>query len=45
MAIINPSELVGRSFLFDTNEDGEKFRAKIVQVIKTHSNNLDIVST
>ena len=39
MAIINPSDLVGRSFLLDTNENGEKFRAKIVQAILTHGRN------
>ena len=41
MAIINPSDLVGRSFLLDTNENGEKFRAKIVQAILTHGRNLE----
>ena len=41
MAIINPSDLVGRSFLLDTNENGEKFRAKVVQAILTHGRNLE----
>ena len=41
MAIINPSDLVGRSFLLNGNENGEKFRAKIIEAIKTHDNKLE----
>mgnify|MGYP001214289828 CR=1 FL=1 len=40
MAVINPSDLVGRSFLLDGNEDGERFRAKIIEAIKTNDDNL-----
>ena len=40
MTIINPSDLVGRSFLLDANEDGEKFRAKIIEAIDIHDNDL-----
>ena len=29
MPIVYPSDLIGRSFLMDTNENGEKFRAKL----------------
>ena len=40
MAIINPSDLVGRSFLLDANEDGERFKAKIIEAIDIHDNDL-----
>ena len=40
MSLINPSDLAGRSFLLDANEDGEKFRAKKIEAIKTHDDNL-----
>ena len=36
MPIIYPSDLIGRSFLIDKNENGERHRAKIVSAIKKH---------
>ena len=36
MPIINPEDLVGRTFLLDQQEDGQKFRAKIVKTINAH---------
>ena len=41
LPIINPSDLVGRSFLLQGNENGEKFRAKIVEAIKDHDDTLE----
>lgn len=36
IAIINPSELVGRSFLLPADENGQILRAKIVKAIENH---------
>ena len=41
MPIVSPSDLVGRSFLMDKNDNGEKFRAKIVSAVKKHDDSLD----
>ena len=38
--IIDPSDLVGRSFL-RTEEDGQRLRVKIVKAIETHEDELD----
>ena len=39
--IINPEDLVGRTFLMDKQEDGQQFRAKIVKLIDNHSEDLE----
>ena len=36
MPIINPTDLVGRTFLLDGQEDGQTFRARIVEAINAH---------
>ena len=36
MPIMNPEDLVGRNFLLDQREDGQKFRERIVEVINAH---------
>ena len=36
MPIIYPEGLVGRTFLMDQQEDGQKFRARVVEAINTH---------
>ena len=36
MPIINPEDLVGRTFLLDQQEDGQKFRVRIVEAINAH---------
>ena len=41
MPIIYPSDLIGRSFLINKEEHGEKDRAKLVSAIKKHEDNLD----
>ena len=40
MAIFHPEELVGRTFLLDRPEDGQKHRAKIVRAIEDHENDV-----
>ena len=39
MPIIDPSDLVGRSFL-RTEEDGQRLRVKIVKAIETYEDEL-----
>ena len=36
MSITNPEDLVERTFLMEEQEDGQKFRARIVEAIDTH---------
>ena len=36
----NPSDLIGRSFLLKPREDGQRFRAHIVDCIETHEDQL-----
>ena len=36
MLIVNPKDLIGRTFLLNEQEDGQKFRAKIVEAINKH---------
>jgi hypothetical protein len=40
MVIVNPQELLGRTFLMDTQEDGQRFRARIVECISNHESNV-----
>ena len=36
MAIINPSDLVGRTFLMPERDDGQRFRAQIIETIQSN---------
>jgi hypothetical protein len=38
--IVNPQELLGRTFLMDTQEDGQRFRDRIVECISDHESNV-----
>jgi hypothetical protein len=38
--IVDPQELLGRTFLMDTQEDGQRFRACIVECISNHESNI-----
>jgi hypothetical protein len=38
--IVDPQELLGRTFLMDTQEDGQRFRAHIVECISDHESNV-----
>jgi hypothetical protein len=38
--IVNPQELLGCTFLMDTQEDGQRFRAHIVECISDHESNV-----
>jgi hypothetical protein len=38
--IVNPQELLGRTFLMDTQEDGQRFCAHIVECISNHESNV-----
>jgi hypothetical protein len=40
MVIVDPQELLGCTFLMDTQEDGQKFRACIVKCISDHESNV-----
>lgn len=36
MMVIKPEDMIGRTFLMDPQEDGQRFRAKIVEAIEDH---------
>jgi hypothetical protein len=36
LAIVDPYELVGRTFLMDSQDDGQRFRARIVDLVEDH---------
>jgi hypothetical protein len=38
--IFDPQDLVGRTFLLDEQQDGQKFRAKIVKLLEDHESEL-----
>jgi hypothetical protein len=38
--IVDPQELLGRTFLMDTQEDGQRFCAHIVECISNHESNI-----
>jgi len=40
MEVFHPSELVGRTFLMDPNEDGSQFQARIIEAIEQHDADL-----
>ena len=39
-AIFDPQDLIGRTFLMDKQEDGQRFRARIVELMKDHDSDL-----
>lgn len=39
--IVDPYELVGRSFLLEKDDNGERHRANIIKLIEDHENNLE----
>jgi hypothetical protein len=39
--IINPKELIGRTFLWDKQDYGQQFRARIVKLIDDHTSQLE----
>jgi len=41
MLVFNPSNLVGRTFLKDSEEDGQRFRACIVCMIEDHDGDIE----
>jgi hypothetical protein len=40
-SIINPKELIGRTFLLDKQDDGQQFRARIVKLYDDHTSQLE----
>jgi hypothetical protein len=40
MVIVDPQELLGCTFLMDTHEDGQRFRARTVECISDHESNV-----
>jgi hypothetical protein len=40
MVIVNPQELLGRTFLMDTQEDGQRLCAHIVEYNSDHESNI-----
>jgi hypothetical protein len=40
MVIVDPQELLGRTFLMDTQEDGQRFCSHIVECISDHESNV-----
>ena len=41
MALVNPEDLVGRSFLLEKQKDGQQLRARIVSLIEDSNANLE----
>ena len=39
--VFNPEDLVGRTFLLDEQEDGQRFRARIVKLIEDHESSVE----
>jgi hypothetical protein len=39
--IFNPEDLIGRTFLMDEQEDGQKFRGCIVELIEDHESKVE----
>jgi hypothetical protein len=38
--IVDPQELLGHTFLMDTQEDGQRFHARIIECISDHESNI-----
>jgi hypothetical protein len=41
MAVFDPSDLVGRTFLLNEQEDGLRFRARIVEILDDHDSKVE----
>ena len=41
MPVFSPTDLVGKTFLMDEQEDGQRFRARIVRAIEDHESKLE----
>jgi hypothetical protein len=41
MAIFNPHELIGRTFLMNPQEDGQRYRARIVEAVEDHQSKVN----
>jgi hypothetical protein len=41
MPVFHPSDLVGRTFLMDPQENGQRFRARIVRAIENHDGDIE----
>ena len=41
MPVVDPNDLVGRTFLMPEQEDGQRFRARIVRAIEDHERDLE----
>ena len=41
MPVFHPSDLIGRTFLKDPDEDGQRFRARIVRMIEDHDSDIE----
>ena len=39
--VFSPSDLIGRSFLMDKSEDGQQFRARVVELLEDHESSLE----
>ena len=39
--VFNPEDLIGRSFLMDQQEDGQRFRARIVKLLEDHESSIE----
>ena len=39
--VFNPEDLVGRTFLLDKQEDGQRFHARIVQLVEDHKSSVE----
>ena len=39
--VFNPEDLVGRTFLLDKQENGQRFRARIVQLVEDHESSVE----
>jgi Reverse transcriptase (RNA-dependent DNA polymerase) len=39
--IFNPADLIGRTFLMDEQEDGQKFRGRVVELIEDHESKVE----
>jgi hypothetical protein len=40
-ALVSPEDLIGRTFLMDKTQDGQKFRARITKLVEDHSSQLN----
>jgi hypothetical protein len=43
LAIVDPYELMGHTFLMDSQDDGQRFRARIVDLVKDHQSKVHML--